>query len=577
MQTQARSVGRFLYNHNPFYLLSAFLVLYGLQTAFQDGGSAPDAAWMLAASLCGYTLLLAVTACLVVRFGRVWEDARSLVLLVIFMFVAISVSFDQICNTFPSTAAMVLSAALVFALAVSEGLIRFLKVKLPPEYRFPLYLMFSLFFLYPLWVSPNLTGLWEEGVAWRVFLFPTIAGLVLLTLIPAIRRGARHLRKNGTPWQWPWYPWPIFVFLALGVCGRSYVLTFSFQAAMDWQDALGFSSPWRTSFGLYYLTPFLFAILVLLAEVAITEGRRKLARLVLGLAPLAALTAIPVGSSRAFITFLDLFVNRLGSPVWLAVIGTVVFYAYLRERGWKSAEVGMMPALATATFIGPQTIGLSSLTEPQWWPLALIGCVQLQKALAERSSGRALVATAGFIAAATCAFRGTWFTDHYGAIPLHMLLLASFLIAAMFRDRVAAVLRQVNPILTVVASFGVALVSQQADVPRAFVLAYATALAVLATSYWHVTGRQMWKAAMLANFASVFFAATLWMHSGLNVAVPARAVAALCWGTICFCIAALISAAKGGVGRKLKRFLEETARSIRQELREEAAFGAEPD
>ena len=106
MHTQARSVGRFLYNHNPFYLLSACLVLYGLQTAFQDGGSVPENAWLLVSTLSGYTLLLAITAYAAVRFGRVWEDARSLALLVIFMFVAISVSLDQICNTFPSTAAL---------------------------------------------------------------------------------------------------------------------------------------------------------------------------------------------------------------------------------------------------------------------------------------------------------------------------------------------------------------------------------------------------------------------------------------------------------------------------------------
>lgn len=131
MQTNAHSFGRFLYNHNPFYLLSASFVLYGLHAAFGERAAIPENVWLLATSLCGYTLLLALTAYLVVRLGRVWEDARSLALLVILMFVAISVSFDEICNTLPSTATMVLTFGLIFSLLVSEGLIRSLQIKFP--------------------------------------------------------------------------------------------------------------------------------------------------------------------------------------------------------------------------------------------------------------------------------------------------------------------------------------------------------------------------------------------------------------------------------------------------------------
>jgi len=136
MQTKVHSIARFLYTHNPFYPLSASLVLYGLHAAFGErtpiaGNAVPENVWLLAGSLCGYTLLLALTAYMVVRLGRVWEDARSLALLVILMFVAISVSFDEICNTLPSTASMVLSLGLIFSLLVSEGLIRSLEIKFP--------------------------------------------------------------------------------------------------------------------------------------------------------------------------------------------------------------------------------------------------------------------------------------------------------------------------------------------------------------------------------------------------------------------------------------------------------------
>ena len=563
MHTQTRSVGQFLYNHNPFYLLSACLVLYGLQTAFQDGGSVPKNAWLLVSTLSGYTLLLAVTAYVVVRYGRVWEDARSLALLVIFMFVAISVSLDHVCNTLPSTAILALSVALGFALLLSECLIRGLGVKLPADYRFPLYLMFCLFFLYPLWVSPMVSNLSDESVASRVFCFPTLAGLILLTLIPAIRRGSQYLSKNGTPWQWPWYPWPIFVFLALGVCIRSYVLTFSFQTS-----AATPATDWRTSFGLYYLTPFFFAVLILLSEIAIAERKRGLSRFVMAIAPLLVLTAIPFGSGLAFTGFLDTFVQRLGSPIWLAVIGTAVFYGYLRERGTKSAEVGMLISLAAATFIGPNTLGLHSLTEPQAWPLALIGVVQLHKALTKTNSARCLIATASLIAAAACALRGTWFTDSYGAIPLHLGLLSAFVIASVFSDRFAVILRQVNALLTVVAAIGAVAIGSQSELPEWLVLLYVGAVTLLAAGYWQLTKREVWKAAMLANVAAVFLTATLWLHSGVSVAIPARAITALSWGAICFCVAALISAMKGGIGTKVKQASFSLIESVQEELRE---------
>ena len=56
---------------NPFYVLSALLVCMGLWVSF---GSQVDASqtWLLLSGMAGYTLLLAVTACLLVRYVGVW-------------------------------------------------------------------------------------------------------------------------------------------------------------------------------------------------------------------------------------------------------------------------------------------------------------------------------------------------------------------------------------------------------------------------------------------------------------------------------------------------------------------------
>ncbi len=74
---------RWICTSNPFYVLSAGLFLVGLWISF--GAQAEEVqTWSLMSGLAGYTVLLAVTACLLVRFGNVWDDVRTVLLLVVF-------------------------------------------------------------------------------------------------------------------------------------------------------------------------------------------------------------------------------------------------------------------------------------------------------------------------------------------------------------------------------------------------------------------------------------------------------------------------------------------------------------
>src|SRR6185437_14852450 len=81
--------------NNPFYVLSAGLFLDGLWISF-GAQSEEVQTWALMSGLASYTLLLAVTACLLVRFGNVWDDVRTILLLVALMFLATSVTFDEL-------------------------------------------------------------------------------------------------------------------------------------------------------------------------------------------------------------------------------------------------------------------------------------------------------------------------------------------------------------------------------------------------------------------------------------------------------------------------------------------------
>ncbi|MBI2478529.1 MAG: hypothetical protein HYV60_07780 [Planctomycetia bacterium] len=559
MQTKAHSFGRFLYNHNPFYLLSASFVLYGLHAAFGERAAIPENVWLLATSLCGYTLLLALTAYLVVRLGRVWEDARSIALLVILMFVAISVSFDEICSTLPATASTVLTFGLIFSLIVSEGLIRSLEVKFPLSYRLPLYLTFGLFFLYPLWVSPNLSEQSDLVTSWRVFTFPLAAGLITLTRLPAVRRGSSCLRKNGTPWEWPWYPWPVFVFLAVGVCFRSYVLTLSFQAARGLE----------TSFSSYYLTPFFFAALVLLSEIGFAEKSRRLQRFVLLVTPALLLMSMPFGHGEPFQSFLGSVVEQIGSPVWITLLGVSLFYAYLWGRGIKEAEFACMTALLLATNVGRQTISFDSVVATQWWPLAVIGIVQAIRTVLLKSSLRLTISGGCLIAALTSLAQGTWFTSHHGVIPFHLTVAFVLLAGFTFADPFAQFLRRVSALALVVPAVIVALAGDRIGVSDMVRVVYVVCLMGVTLGCWLATRDRVWQLAMVMNAASVAVALAVWLHTGVQHVIPPRALAALVGGILCFLIATLISAFKGGFAEQLRRWFDDTWRPLPQTFEED--------
>ena len=207
---------------------------------------------------------MAVTAFLVVRLGRVWEDARSLALILLLQFVAISLSLDELCSTNPRLAAGLLLGGLGFSSLVSEALLHGLRIKLPGLFRLPYYVLLGTFFAYPLFVAPRrLVGV-DFPRSWRIYLFLVLIGLVFLLLIPAVRRGAAYV-ANGTPWEWPWFPLSAFGLLAVAAGVRSHALAYNFHMVGA-----------GMAFGAYYLAPLLLAVLILLAELSLAGPYRHL-------------------------------------------------------------------------------------------------------------------------------------------------------------------------------------------------------------------------------------------------------------------------------------------------------------
>ena len=91
---ELRQLGRWLYTNNPFYAISAALVFVGLVMSFDTSGPVFETGALMT-GLAAYTLLLAATALFLIRYGDLWQDVRTVLLLVVLMLLATSVSLDR--------------------------------------------------------------------------------------------------------------------------------------------------------------------------------------------------------------------------------------------------------------------------------------------------------------------------------------------------------------------------------------------------------------------------------------------------------------------------------------------------
>ncbi|MCI0359505.1 MAG: hypothetical protein L0211_13595 [Planctomycetaceae bacterium] len=376
------SIARFLYTQNPFYLIGTMLVLFGLQ---QSLGREPQLATngLLTALLTGYTFFLAGIAAVVIRWGQIWDDARTILLVIVLMFFMLSASLDVHLVTEPVSGTLLLALSLALSIALSEGLLRGLRIHLAPRYRLPYYLLLTLLFVYPAvpaWLAQF--GL-VEARPWVLFAFPWLAGAALLSLLPAARAPAKTEPASGTPWKWPYFPWSLFVYLSIGIAIRSWWLTISFEPASG-QDAY---------FRPYFLLPICLAWSALVLEIGRTRASRG--ALVAGmLLPLAGLAmAFPgPGASPVEVAFLGNLSAMLGSPAQLAVGSMLAFYAWTWLRGVRAAEGFLILVGLMASLIGRDTLDWNSLSSPQALPLAAVAAGLTAVAAIDRSTWRALAA-----------------------------------------------------------------------------------------------------------------------------------------------------------------------------------------
>ena len=86
-----------IYQSNPFYGISCAIVLFGVQVALTRHPEFGKSPIPLALAFAIFTTLAATAGVLIVRLGRVWDDARTIFLILILMFFALASSFDRWC------------------------------------------------------------------------------------------------------------------------------------------------------------------------------------------------------------------------------------------------------------------------------------------------------------------------------------------------------------------------------------------------------------------------------------------------------------------------------------------------
>lgn len=455
----AHVVIRWVCTNNPFYIISAGLFLFGLRISF--GAQVRDLeVGALMSGLAGYTLLLAATALVLVRFGNVWDDVRTVMLLVVLMFLATSVTFDELLVAQPNLGRVCGLGGFAFAVLVSEVVLRSIRLSLPAWYRGPYYLILGLFFLYPLALTPILRQPKSEVLQWGLFGFSTVTGLAFLTLLPAIRRGPDYVRGNGSPWNWPLYPWVVFGVLALATPARALLMCFS----MHWLDMAQGN---RSIFGGYFLAPFGLCLAVLILELGIVSGRRVVSTAAL-LMPFGSIILSVIGhqSDPVYQGFLRTFTERLGGdPYFWTMIGAALFYCYAgvrRVEGSLGAATGMLAALA---ILGPDPLTPVHSRAPMAWPMALAALIQIGVAIQRRNAWNWLLSAGAAFAFTILALDGV----ALGEIVAVHVFIAILAVGGAMGDNVGAGYLRLGAGLSLLAVAGNALLgnfSDAANLPR---------------------------------------------------------------------------------------------------------------
>jgi len=481
-QAPSFSIRKYLYTHNPFYAISAVLMLYSIRTAYETLGFGTANCWLMTGALAGYTLVLAVIGVWIVRWGRVWEDARSILLLLLILFLAVSISADDLFVKAEASrsATMLLLCGFLFSATVSEAVLWGAGVRLGALYRIPYHSMLALFYfapwIYSLWLYPQ----YEAWLDWMLLAFPVVAAVLFLCLLPAVRGGSQYVAANGTPWPWPWFPGTAFGVIAAAVSLRSYALTMTFGLdGTIWKKLpSGRVIVFDTIWGTYFLVPLALAILVLLLEMGLVTPNRRLVQRAMHLAPFLLLFALPWGEGPVFRGFLQTVVGTIGSPLWLTTWLLLAFFGWAWFRGVVGAYRSLLATGAVLSIVGPRTIDIDTLIPLQPWPLLIIGGVLLVQGVRQRSSRICTIANLFMTLCLWLLLPRMGLTEFRAMICVNVLWFGTLTLGLVFHDSFARLLRHLSAAMFPLATLLAVADSRAAEIALLWRIAYLVVLAI---------------------------------------------------------------------------------------------------
>jgi hypothetical protein len=535
---QFRSFAKFLYTQNPFYLISCGLIIYGLQLATQSYPDLISRSILLTVSLGAYTLLMALTSVGVIRLGKVWDDARSILLVMVISQLALSTGVDELCNSNWKEGGRMLLLGGVFSLAITEFVLWSCRIRLPSWYRLSYYALLLVFFAMPAILGRAVEERHVRLTNWGAPLFSVLIGAALLLLAPAIRRGRKLVRRNGTPWRWPLFPLSAFAIIGMLACLRTHAIWMSF-------GYLGAAARFEP----FLLLPIALACLVLLLESDV--GSRVPVRGYITMACAPALLSL--GTSRGGLTYLPIRSDLqiyCGSAMTVTLLLIIAFYAYAVVRRVPFAGHAFAFALmALGLFAELPEIALNAGL--QRWMITLLAAVAYLLMCLRSWRSDVLWLVFSVVSAVTIFMAADAHeAPTAGAISAgSLLLLAMLLLGACFATRLAIVLRQLAAVALVCAAVWMVAwhaVKSPGSLP-AILLLLACGLTL---AYVPIVKRLGW---LYVFGVQVVGLSVVFVYDGYQAGAFSGANLPIKSGLLCFLIGVAISSLKTGVYQKLLR------------------------
>ena len=470
---EAGSLTRFLYNQNPFYLISCLLVIYGCQSLAVSSGTVLDKSISMTAGLASYTLLMAIISVGVVRAAKVWDDARSIFIVVVISLIATTTGFDELSIWQNQLAGGFALATAALVLFVTEAVLWACRIRLGFWYRIAYYAYFAVLIASPFVLGQAVAERNDPLANWGSVVFSCAIGACILVLIPAVRRGGDSIRNHGTPWNWPLYPLSAFAVMIVLAGIRSHAIWMSF----------GFYGT-AGNFEPFLLMPILAAVVILIGEAGLGLNKRSLQRMGLVVSP-ALLACGHSNDGKTFLPIGNDLEMMFGSAATASAVLVLFIYGWFAIRRMRGAIYGVPTLLTFMGLFTPIPGAAESLGIDRWMLLVAGSMVWLLITLRLSNSDWlwTLFTATTSVAIVTAA-------DSYGMWVEGLIVAGCFatvamlLIGAFFSTDLATFLRYVGAALSLGGVAGVTYRSVTRGEHFILYLALATGIVSLLYALW---------------------------------------------------------------------------------------------